>query len=370
MENSHPELIRSWSVCKHILCIRADNMGDLLMSTPAIAALKEWIGCRITVLTSVKGAAIAKLVPDIDQVIVEDLQWIKAGEDPGSGRLEKLTALLKKQGFDGCVIFSVYSQNSLPSALLAYMAGIPLRLAYCRENPYYLLTNWVPDPEPYFYISHQVERDLDLVRMIGAVPEERTLRLELNPESSENAGRILIQKGINQTMPYIILHAGVSEDKRKYPEELWISAGKLLAAEFGVQLLLTGSAAEEPLCRRITAGIGAPAFSVAGLLNLGEFAAVIKGSKTLVSVNTGTVHIAAALKKPLVVLYAQTNPQHTPWMVKHRLLEYSIEEDKKTRNQVVRYVDEQYYAARVPFPSARTVANAVRAILSDVQAES
>lgn len=367
MENSHPELIRRWSICKHILCIRADNMGDLLMSTPAIAALKEWIGCKITVLTSVKGAAIAKLIPDIDQVIIADLQWVKAGADPGPEQLEKLTALLKRQNFDGCVIFNVYSQNPLPSALIAYMADIPLRLAYCRENPYYLLTNWVPDPEPYFYISHQVERDLDLVRMIGAVTEDRSLRLELNTESLDNAWKKLAGKGISLAKPYIILHPGVSEDKRKYPEELWVSAGKLLAAEFGIQLLLTGSVEEEPLSLRIANGIGVSAFSVAGLLDLEEFAGLISGATTMVSVNTGTVHIAAALKKPLVVLYAQTNPQHTPWMVRHRLLEYSIEGDKKSQNQVIRYVNGQYYAAEIPFPSARAIAEAVRVILNDHQ---
>mgnify|MGYP003350186482 CR=1 FL=1 len=61
------------------------------------------------------------------------------------------------------VIFTVYSQNPLPAALFATWAGIPLRLAYCRENPYALLTDWVPEPEPESFIRHEVQRQIDLV---------------------------------------------------------------------------------------------------------------------------------------------------------------------------------------------------------------
>jgi hypothetical protein len=61
--------------------------------------------------------------------------------------------------------------------MLAYLAGIPKRLAYCRENPYQLLTDWVPDQEPYTFIKHQVRRDLDLVAAVGAVTSNDQLQL-------------------------------------------------------------------------------------------------------------------------------------------------------------------------------------------------
>ena len=68
----------SWSDCKNILVIRPDNMGDLLMSGPAIRAFKESFNCKITVLTSSMGAVIAPYMEEIDEVIVADLPWIKA----------------------------------------------------------------------------------------------------------------------------------------------------------------------------------------------------------------------------------------------------------------------------------------------------
>jgi hypothetical protein len=65
---------------------------------------------------------------------------------------------ISEKKFDAAVIFTVYSQNPLPTVMLAYLAGIPKRLAYCRENPYQLLTDWVPDQEPYTLIKHQVRQ--------------------------------------------------------------------------------------------------------------------------------------------------------------------------------------------------------------------
>ena len=363
MENSDPKLAEEWLDCKNILCIRADHMGDLLMSTPAIAALKSTFDCKITVLTSSKAEDVARLIPEIDRIIVARLPWMKLEKDPEPAALQQLITFIHDQYFDACVIFNVYSQNILPAAMMAYMAGIPLRLAYSRENPYHLLSHWLPDPEPYFYMVHQVERDLDLVRMIGATVINKSLRLQLSPESREGAivkGSLL---GIDLNSPYIILHPGVSEDKRAYPEELWISLGKLLVAQRGIRLLITGAADEQKLTAGIAAGIGSFAFSAGGAFTIEEFTAVISSAQTLVSVNTGTVHLAAAVHKPMVVLYAQTNPQHAPWMVKHQLLEYSIPKVKQSRNQVIRFVNEYYYSHEVPIPSVIEVAEAVKKIL-------
>lgn len=71
---------------------------------------------------------------------------------------------LRDQAFDAAVVFTVYSQNPLPTAMLLYQAGVPRIAGYCRENPYGLMTDWLPDPEPLSEIRHEVTRQLDLVR--------------------------------------------------------------------------------------------------------------------------------------------------------------------------------------------------------------
>ena len=119
------------------------------------------------------------------------MPWIKAKEVVASEEMFDIVQQLKNRKFDAAVIFTVFSQNPLPSAMIAYMAGIPLRLAYCRENPYELLTNWVPDKEPYSLIQHQVERDLDLVESIGATTSNLNLALTVSDSASrEGKGKV------------------------------------------------------------------------------------------------------------------------------------------------------------------------------------
>src|SRR5437868_5612100 len=139
----------AWQQAEHILCVRLDSIGDVLMTTPAIRALRDSTpGRQITLLASPAGAEAAALVPEIDEVIVYDAPWMKATAPRATSRPDReVVDRLRGSGFDAAVIFTVFSQNPLPAALLCYLADIPLRLAYCHENPYQLLTDWEPDPE-------------------------------------------------------------------------------------------------------------------------------------------------------------------------------------------------------------------------------
>lgn len=332
--------MENWQNCKNILVVRLDNMGDLLMSTPAIRALKETFNCRITVLTSSMAAGIANHIPEIDFVITFDVPWVKSAHASFSNDFLRLAEVLRERNFDVAVIFTVFSQNPMPAIMLAYLANIPLRLAYCRENPYELLTDWVPDQEPYTFIKHQVERDLDLVATVGATTSNHFLSLQI-PDAWASAQKKLDKNSLNLQKPWLILHPGVSELKRQYPTKSWIALGKRLVADFGYQLLLTGSSSEKNLTDEIAQGIGTNAFSIAGLLSMDEFICLIKEAPLLLSVNTGPVHIAAATQTPIVVLYAQTNPQHTPWKTPNKVLFFEVPEALRSKNEVLKFVQNQ-----------------------------
>src|SRR5690606_9817972 len=110
-----------------------------------------------------------------------DVPWMKNDAPSfGADDFMELVETLKYHRFDAAVIFTVYSQNPLATALVAYLAEIPLRVAYCRENPYGLLTHWIPEEEPFEYIRHQVQRDLDLTALLGAATEDQTLSLQVD----------------------------------------------------------------------------------------------------------------------------------------------------------------------------------------------
>jgi lipopolysaccharide heptosyltransferase II len=307
-----------WRQVRRILCIRLDYLGDVLMTTPALRALKQSLPhSRITLLTSPGGAAIAGYIPEIDDSIVYAAPWLKHGGTSDHAVDLAMIEQLRAGRFDAAVIFTVYSQNPLPSALLCHLAGIPLRLAHCRENPYRLLSDWVPDSEPQQQIRHEVRRQLDLVATIGAHADDERLSFRVPAQDRAWAADFLQRHDIGER--WIVLHPGASAPSRRYPPGHWHAVAQQLAARLRCPLLFTGSAQEAELVDQIAAGVPG-ARSLAGTLSLGQLAALIERTPLLISNNTGPAHLAAALGTPLVDLYAQTNPQHTPWRVESRVL--------------------------------------------------
>lgn len=314
-----------WAAAERLLCVRLDALGDVLMSTPAIRAVKRSRpGRRVTLLTSPGGAAAAELVPDVDDVIVYDAPWVKATARRADSRPDRAMIDCVRDGrFDAAVIFTVYSQNPLPAAMLCYLADIPLRLAHCHENPYQLLTDWVPDPEPQRFTRHEVRRQLDLVATVGCRTVDEQMAVRLPPAAEERVDEILAGRDIAPDDRWAVMHVGASAPSRRYPPELFAAAARGLAAQ-GVRLVFTGSAAEEELIEQVRAGVDGYSESLAGELSLAELAALLRRAPVLVSNNTGPVHVASAVGTPVVDLYALTNPQHTPWAVPCRVLSHHV----------------------------------------------
>lgn len=319
--------VATWARVRHVLAIRLDALGDVLMTTPALRALKAGgAERRLSLLTSTSGAEIARLVPDVDDVIVYDPPWMKATRNRSDGRADlALAERLRQGGFDAAAVFTAYSQSPLPAALLCYLADIPLRLAHCHENPYQLLTDWVADPEPAAGIRHEVRRQLDLVATVGCTTPDERLSVRVPNAAREHAAALLRDLGLRRDQPWLVLHPGASAPSRRYPPDSYAEAGRLLAREDGCQVVLTGTEAEAPLVAHIQQGIGMPSWSLAGRLGIAELVGLISLAPLLIANNTGPAHIAAAVGTPVVDLYALTNPQHTPWGVPNRVLSHDVD---------------------------------------------
>jgi ADP-heptose:LPS heptosyltransferase len=216
-------------------------------------------------------------------------------------------------------------------------------------------------------IRHQVKRDLHLAKFIGAFTYDRTIPIRIQPERWQNVQMKLKAIGFDFEKPWIVLHPGVSERKREYPKEKWIEIGKQVVTELNHQLIITGSDREHELTSFIAAGVGKRAFSLAGVLTLPEFILLIHQTPLVISVNTATVHIASATNTKTIVLYALTNPQHTPWKTIGRVFPYSIEEKYQSKNEVLKYLQKNYFEPYVPLPTPGEVTNAAFELLSDVK---
>jgi lipopolysaccharide heptosyltransferase II len=317
---------RTWADARNFLCIRLDSLGDVLMTTPAIRALKEaHPKNKITLLTSPQGGRTAHLVPEVDRVIEYESPWMKSTPPRTDSKVdEKMIAKLKKAGFDAAVVFTVFSQNPLPAALMAFLADIPLRLAHCRENPYQLLTHWVPDPDPMDKGRHEVRRQLDLVAWVGFEAKKERLSIKVPAHAQRSLRKLLERGGLDLDCPWVVIHSGASAPSRRYPPEYFAEAADQLSHKLGGTVVFTGTRSELGLVKSIQETMEFPSISLAGQLSLSELAALIKSAPLLISNNSGPVHIAAAVGTPVVDLYALTNPQHTPWMVVNKVLNYDV----------------------------------------------
>ncbi len=316
--------MQPWNECKKILCVRLDNLGDLLMTTPAVRALKETDPSReLTLLTSLRTADAVSLIPEIDEVITYDAPWMKQTA-PCRGRAAdwQIIEEIKSRQFDAAIIFTVFSQNPLPAAMLCYWAEIPRRLAYCHENPYQLLTDWIkdPDPSPSGAIRHEVQRQLDLAAAIGSHTSDPKLSLETTWDAKESVIDRLKEKEISLTDRFIVIHPGATAASRRYPADKYREVASSLVKELECQIIFTGSKEERPLIDKIQSELDVMSESFVGSLDLAELTALISLASVLVTNNTAPAHIASAVGTPVVDLYALTNPQHTPWLVESRIL--------------------------------------------------
>lgn len=314
-----------WNDARRILCVRLDNMGDVLMSTPAIRAMKALRpNARLSLMTSRSGALVADFLPDVDDTIVYDAAWVKNGSQGNEDDIAAIKELARRR-FDAAVIFTVYSQSALPGAMMCHLAGIPLILAHSRENPYRLLSHWVRETEPQQGARHEVQRQLDLVASVGAHSTNTRLAFLTRQADRRSMLQVLRASNVPNAGDWIVVHCGATAESRRYGANGFSSMLSLLDAG-GRPVLLTGSAHERELVDRIIAGTQGTnqLVNLAGRLDLGQFGCLIQDASLLISNNTGPVHIAAAVQTPVVDLYALTNPQHTPWQVEHRVLSCDV----------------------------------------------
>ncbi|HEX9372385.1 MAG TPA: glycosyltransferase family 9 protein [Roseiflexaceae bacterium] len=340
-----------WQAAKRVLAVRLDNLGDVLVTTPAIHAIKQSLpGAAVTLLASPVGAQVGRLNPDLADVIVYQSPqmdpWNELPHD--SAREQRTIALIKQRRFDGAIIFTSFRQSALPAAYLCYLADIPLRVAASIDGSGSLLTTRHKHPEG---MMHEVERGLDLVGAIGLGTDELDLVLDVPAEARSTLQDILSQVAghksqLTATMqattcdlrlatcdlrrPLVVVHPGCSMPARTYPWELYAEVVDLLVERLGATVALTGAASErdlvERIFRRVRPASRRAVLPLAGDLEFGQLCVLIEAADLTITNNTGPMHISAAVKTPVVALFALTNPpeQWGPWRVPHRLLNHDV----------------------------------------------
>ncbi len=277
------------------LAVRLDNAGDVLLAGPALRAMAA--GCdELVALVSPQGTESARLLPGVSDVLVWSCPWIDA--TPPAVTPEDVAALvdrLRARCFDKALVFTSFHQSSLPTALLLRLAGIPWVGAISDDYPGSLLD-----------LRHRVDDDL---------PEaERALSLAVAAGfslPSGDSGALAVRGPLPDVTAlvgsrrYVVLHPGTSVPARAWPADRFAETAALLS-DTGWDVVVTGAPSEAALTSEVAAASGAA--DLGGRTSVGQLAAVLAAAEAVVVGNTGPAHLAAAVRTPVVSLFAPTVP--------------------------------------------------------------
>ena len=291
----------------HVLAVRLDNDGDVLLAGPAVRALAHGAD-RVTLLCGPRGRRAAELLPGVDALVVWRAPWIDPDPEPvRRADIDALVDRLAALRLDAAVVFGSFHQSPLPTALIARMAGVPFVAATSVDYPGALLDvrHRIGDD------VHEVERALDLAASAGFPL----------PSDDDRALRVRTAAGPVARAEYVVVHPGASVPARAWAPDANAALVRALA-DGGRPVVVTGGPGETELTARV-AGPPHPGVSdLGGRTSLAELAELLAGARCVVVGNTGPAHLAAAVGTPVVSLFAPTVPavRWRPWRVPHELL--------------------------------------------------
>lgn len=296
-----------WLAVRRLLAVRMDNIGDMVMLSPALRTLSESLpGVEITLLASPAGSQVAPLLPWVKDVIPWRAVWQDvSGALPFDPQREMaLIDDLRSRRFDAAVIFTSFTQSPHPPAYACYLAGIPLRLGHSREFGGQVIS---PGGNPPAVDGHQVDRSLALLELAGFEVRDRSIELHIPADARRSAGQLLEKEGIDPAAPFIALVPGASCEARRYPPQRFAEVARRLAAASGLSIVILGSQREAGLLAPVIETAGRPGiYSLIGRTSLPELASVIQNAAVVIANNSAALHLADAFAVPQVILYSGT----------------------------------------------------------------
>jgi ADP-heptose:LPS heptosyltransferase len=301
---------RDWRRVRRVLAVRTDDPADVLLLGPALRALKSALpSVHVTLLAGPAGSLVVPLLPWVDELIPYRAIWQDvAGDEPADveGQVD-LIELLEQHGFDAALIFTRPGVSPWPAAYITYLSRIRLRIGQSAEQGGGLLTHVV---EPLPDDAHQVDRNLHLLEASGLPVAGRRLELVVPEQAQEAAEALLLRSRIPPGEPFVAVAPGAEARSRRYPASRYAEVCRRITDRTGWPVVIVGARADIPLGAEIAAAANRQGVStVAGQTALPELAAILERSACVVTNHSIVMHLADAMRRPMVVLFAGTDPE-------------------------------------------------------------
>jgi lipopolysaccharide heptosyltransferase II len=295
------------------LLIRPDHMGDLLFATPAFHLLRAALpAARVTLLVGPWSRAVVVGNPDLDAVRICRFPGFERQPKTSLVAPYRLLVAMARELRNQFDIAVVLRFDHWWGAWLAAAAGIPRRIGYDRPETRPFLT----DALPYQTGRHEVEQNAALVAAVatGAVGRAGPLRYAVSGSAQAWVVDWLQAHQADGDRPLVAIHPGAGAPVKQWPVSAWAEVAAALTRDHRARIVLTGSAAEQPLTAAIAAALPEPPLDVSGLTNLDQLAALLARCALALGSDSGPLHLAVAVGTPTVHLYGPVDPaRFGPW---------------------------------------------------------
>jgi heptosyltransferase-2/heptosyltransferase-3 len=286
---------------QRVLVVDLDNLGDLLLATPAVRALRHrFPTARLDALATAYAAPAWQGNPHIDEILTCD-KGVAVGPLWSRARL---AWRLRRRRYDLGVILEAHWGYAGFAELLLAAAGIPRRLGRDLGKHRDLLTDAAPVRQ-----QHWIDAYLDVVALAGAVPDGGGMEAYIRPEDAAAAAAWSKANGADRSAPIVLFPGGNQHlISRRWGVGGFAAVGDALARTLNAPVVVIGGPQDAAVAGEVTRLLTVPAVSAAGALSWGATGALLRGCRVFVTNDSGPLHLAVAVGAPTVAVFGPTDP--------------------------------------------------------------
>jgi lipopolysaccharide heptosyltransferase II len=278
-----------------ILIVRTDRIGEVLLSTALVDAVKKHIpDAHVSFATSPVAHDLMLCKPGLDHIETFD-----TGDNVSLLDTIKFAGRLRKHKYDVAIVLNSHKY----SHLAVFLAGIKIRIGFNRKWPGFLTHRFIDNRGQ--EKMHEIEYSLELLQPLDI--RETFIHPSLTvPEAAKQSVKELFAKhNIDASKKNVIIHPGSNFEYKRWPMEYYTQLIDRMYYRDDVNFLLIGTKEEKELCDKIAVKFGGRVYSLAGESTLLELAALIDSAQLVIANDSGPMHIAFCLDKPLVAIFGR-----------------------------------------------------------------
>jgi predicted lipopolysaccharide heptosyltransferase III len=283
----------------NILLLQLKRIGDLVLTTPVIAALRDkFPEAVLTLIVSRETAPLLPAITGVDRtyVIRRKLSDVK------------IFRAVSQEKFDYCIDFTGNDR----SALLAWLSGAQKRIAsnWTRVQSKFRAGAYNEFVADRVSDLHTIDFHLSLIEPLGIRDASTTIKLQVPAAAREKANEIRRAHRIDH--PFIIFHPGSARMEKFWHAQRWAEVIDYARTILKLTPVLTSgnSALEQRHIAEIKSKLAQPVVDLSGKIDLLTLTALIEQARMIVTVDTAPMHLAAAMETSQVILFGPTNPFH------------------------------------------------------------